>query len=1055
MWGGFFVAETEVKRLLNFGGLGLGLIFEAKDMATGVMRTVEVGLRNVDKTASEMAANYKKAIDSMRGGLAMMGAGAAALAPLIAFGKSAFGVSSMFAQTEKTFAVFTGSLANARKHIADLQVFAEQTPFDFLDLTQYSRQLQAYGFNVERVIPMLKSLGGAAAAMQDPMVLERLARALGQMQAKGKLSGEELRQIAETGVPVYDILQKKLGLTGEQLGKMASQSIDAQKAIGAILEGLDEKYGKMMDEFMKTPQGIVSNIGDMATRIKKTIGDAFYGDITGILQRISKAVSSLGASGVAESFGAGFKNLVALVRPAVDAVMGLVTAFGKLVERQPWIGSFIVTLTGVFGVIMTIAGAVKVATGLAEVARFAFERWGISMQVSMGKVLWPILIVTAALTAYRYALEKNIGGLGTFWRGLGSMISNTRFEPDKGWITSIPESLKKELDKFGLTDFVTKVWMAFVRIKVAAQSFAQDIGKVFQRLDEATRPLRKALGDLGRAILMPFVNLFRSSAESKAKGTIDSWSQMGSNLAASFGKVVPFIQGFSDAVASAMRTLQPVIVPIAHVIAGTMKAVGKVISWVFGLFAGKGEAGETPEARMQRIGKLVGKLVTGFLLVKGAGAGFNLLTSGITGTTNKLYGLADGLQTARARIGGLATGINAFRANGPKAFLALKEAPGKLSKALSELKWGFTAVSIRARELRQGFPRLGQAILGPGGRAGLARLNDGLLKLYIRFSEGAKRAQESVANGLTKLKDGLVRAAQGFASAAKSAWRFAVDLVKSAGNAVKTFAVNGLAKLKDGLENMAKGFVSGAKAAWKFTVSLLTSPVTWIVVGIVALIAALYLLWKNWDKVTAWVKNVWGKFTGWISERTEGIRTAVTGAIQRMVEGVTGWWDNLVLRAKILWNNIKLVWMEGVQGVVDFLARVPVLGNLFKGAQGVVAETVSGIRAELAKLDQASLGAMAIETRSPAASYSPLVPAFAAEGPGFAYAAPAPVFAPPRRPNAAMPPVRPAVAPASAPAQAGGGQPITVRSQLVLDGRVVAESVERVNNENRARSGRW
>ena len=60
MWGGFFVAETEVKRLLNFGGLGLGLIFEAKDMATGVMRTVEVGLRNVDKTASEMAANYRR-----------------------------------------------------------------------------------------------------------------------------------------------------------------------------------------------------------------------------------------------------------------------------------------------------------------------------------------------------------------------------------------------------------------------------------------------------------------------------------------------------------------------------------------------------------------------------------------------------------------------------------------------------------------------------------------------------------------------------------------------------------------------------------------------------------------------------------------------------------------------------------------------------------------------------------------------------------------------------------------------------------------------------------
>lgn len=1037
--------------MLNYGGLGLGLIFEAKDMATGVMRTVEVGLRNVDKTASEMAANYKRATDSMRGGLAMMGAGAAALAPLIAFGKSAFGVSSTFAQTEKTFAVFTGSLETAKAHIADLQRFSGQTGLDFLDISNYSRQLQAYGFNVEQVIPMLKSLGSASIAIGDPMIFERLTRALGQVQAKGRLMGEEIRQIAETGIPIYDILQKKLGLTGDQLRQTATNTIDAGKAISAIMEELDERYGDLMNQFMKTPQGVMNSIKNVTTQIKKSIGDAFYEEVTGTMGRISRALGTLGEGGLAQSIGLGFKNLVALVRPAVDAVMGLVTAFGKLVEKQPWIGSFIVTLTGVFGAIMVVAGAVKVATGFAKVAKFWFERWGISMQVSMGKLMWPILAVTAALTAYRYALEKNIGGLGTFWRGLGSMITNTKFDPDKGWITTIPESLKKELDKFGLTDFVTKVWMAFVRIKVAAESFGRGIAKVFAQLDEATKPLRKALGDLGRAMLMPFINLFRSSAESKAKTTIDSWSELGSNLAAIFEKVVPFVQGFADGVAAAIRGLQPVVALVANVIAGAIKTVGKVISWVFGLFGGKGKPGETAEARTQRIGRLVGKLVAGFLLLKKTVAGLNRLPIALMNIGSRFMGLD-------IKLGNAAAGIRSLRMPG-RIFSTLKNV--KLPSALWKVQqWLGT--------LKDG------AVMARGGIKGLIRSFGDLAKSVWQFGASLTK---SACNAV---KQFVVSLAKGIASlatfAAKMIWtgiqavgKFVAGMAKAIAQVVLLGAkliwagVKAAVSFIGGLLSSAAAAVASfipamltaASSVWAFTVALLANPVTWIVVGIVALTASLYLLWKNWDKVTAWIKNVWGKFTGWISERTEGMRISVTGAFQRMVDGIIGWWNNLVTRTKIVWDNIKLVVMEGVLGIVDFLARVPVLGNLFKGAQGAVAESVAGIRAELAKLDQASLGAMAIETKPPAPSYSTVMPAFAAPGPGFAYAAPAPVFAPSRGPSVAMPPIRPATASPGALEQPGRGEPITVKSQLVLDGRIIAESVERVRTEDRVRSGRW
>src|SRR5690606_13575087 len=42
-----------------------------------------------------------------------------------------------------------------------------------------------------------------------------------------------------------------------------------------------------------------------------------------------------------------------------------------------------------------------------------------------------------------------------------------------------------------------------------------------------------------------------------------------------------------------------------------------------------------------------------------------------------------------------------------------------------------------------------------------------------------------------------------------------------------------------------------------FNLTLLASPITWVVVGIGALIAAGIALWQNWDKVTAWLGEKW------------------------------------------------------------------------------------------------------------------------------------------------------------------------------------------------------
>ena len=60
-------------------------------------------------------------------------------------------------------------------------------------------------------------------------------------------------------------------------------------------------------------------------------------------------------------------------------------------------------------------------------------------------------------------------------------------------------------------------------------------------------------------------------------------------------------------------------------------------------------------------------------------------------------------------------------------------------------------------------------------------------------------------------------------------------------------------------------------SVWAFTAALLANPITWIVIGIVALIAALIALYKNWDTVVAFIKNIFSNFVNGIKEGIDWI----------------------------------------------------------------------------------------------------------------------------------------------------------------------------------------
>jgi hypothetical protein len=79
--------------------------------------------------------------------------------------------------------------------------------------------------------------------------------------------------------------------------------------------------------------------------------------------------------------------------------------------------------------------------------------------------------------------------------------------------------------------------------------------------------------------------------------------------------------------------------------------------------------------------------------------------------------------------------------------------------------------------------------------------------------------------------------------------------------------------------SLLPSLAASTASAWAFTTALLANPITWIVLGIVGLGAALYLLASNWDDIS-----------GWFMDRWEQVGSVVTGAI----DWIGNAWDSTV-----------------------------------------------------------------------------------------------------------------------------------------------------------------
>ena len=207
----------------------------------------------------------------------------------------------------RSLQVLTGSLGNARNIIAELQQFGAVTPFTSSELIETAKRLKAFGFATEEVVDVTKRLADVAGATGAD--LGGIATAFGQIQAKGRLQGEELLQLQERGVSLQDELQKMYGLTADEFRKALEGGRISADAVNLALQNITETGGKYAGGAIAqsdTLAGKFSTLIDGIENISRTIGGVLSPALKGVLGLAIDVVNSINAAFNAQKRLTGF-----------------------------------------------------------------------------------------------------------------------------------------------------------------------------------------------------------------------------------------------------------------------------------------------------------------------------------------------------------------------------------------------------------------------------------------------------------------------------------------------------------------------------------------------------------------------------------------------------------------------------------------------------------------------------------------------------------------------------------------------------------------------------
>lgn len=216
--------------------------------------------------------------------------------------------------------------------------FKAKVPMDVEEVTNRMIRLKRAGFDpLDEKLGLMTKFGDTAQALG--ISFDTVVAPLARMNATGSVTGKMLKNIAEDGIPVFQLLAEKTGMSEEALLKLKDGMLDGRKVALLLADAMGTQYAGSMDRATQTAEIGFMKIGDAFEGAAKMIGDkGVWADFTAIVQKIRGDLEGALGSGTFDRFAQAVSNV------GVGAIDRLRTAIFTL--REPLIMIADMTTTG-------------------------------------------------------------------------------------------------------------------------------------------------------------------------------------------------------------------------------------------------------------------------------------------------------------------------------------------------------------------------------------------------------------------------------------------------------------------------------------------------------------------------------------------------------------------------------------------------------------------------------------------------------------------------------------------------------------------------------------
>ena len=364
----------------------LNIIIRAKDLAKGTLNKVTTRLRGMGRASEQTESRFASLGRSIRN-LVVASLGFYAIKKAM---QGVLQTGDQFERLEVQMKAIMGSIEEGDRAIEWIKEFTKNTPLELQQVADAFIALKNFGLDpmdgtLQSIVDQTSKLGGGMECLNG------ITLALGQAWAKQKLQGEEILQLVERGVPVWELLEKVTGKNVQELQKLSSAGKLGQETIKLLIDEIGKGSAGAAADNMSLLSGLMANMADRWTEFKDAVAKA------GWLDYVKKQLSQLGTQ-LDEMASNG--KLLALAKSISDGFISMAEAV-RLSLSQIKFEDFVANIRSSFTTVSTVLGSMRGAlTKTGETASLFFN--GFTIAVKTFGAAWATSLGLMAKAAQKF-----------------------------------------------------------------------------------------------------------------------------------------------------------------------------------------------------------------------------------------------------------------------------------------------------------------------------------------------------------------------------------------------------------------------------------------------------------------------------------------------------------------------------------------------------------------------------------------------------------------------------------------------------------------------------